>query len=434
MRSILGVWRFVAVMTVVLALPLAALAQSATPTASPETSEVGQLPPAWLEFGPGGQLIARVIAVETCPDIAIDSTASVMQPRALPTPEFPVISCEATIPFGATSASINGQVLPLPHGQIERIAVIGDTGCRINAWEKKYQACNDPAAWPFAQVAVSAAAWRPDLIVHVGDYLYRESPCPEGNSGCAGSPSGDTWATWNADFFSPASPLLGSAPWLFMRGNHETCDRNPQGWFRFLDPRAYSEICRTYTDPYLAVVNGITFAAIDSAEASDEKTSPEEDTEYKREFAQLNDMAPVGSWLVTHRPIWGILDLHSSDEQVENATFQEAIETSLEPTFAIVLSGHIHSAEMIEFDEASNRPPQIITGNSGTALDTVIPGTPIPGSIGDAEVEEAEAFSAFGFMTIEPEGTSWQATQRNATGAPLTICTLELPAFACEPA
>mgnify|MGYP000167914488 CR=1 FL=1 len=61
-------------------------------------------------------------------------------------------------------------------------------------------------------VAGAVAAWDPDLIVHVGDYLYRESPCPEGQSGCAGSPHGDNWATWNADFFAPASPLLGAAP------------------------------------------------------------------------------------------------------------------------------------------------------------------------------------------------------------------------------
>lgn len=434
MQTIRNLWRAVAIVAVVLALPLAVVAQSATPAASPTASDIGQLPPAWLEFGPGGQLLARVIAADTCPAITLDGSESVMQPRSLPTAEFPVLGCEATVPFGVTTASINGVALPLPQGKVERIAVIGDTGCRLNAWEKKFQDCNDPTAWPFAQVAASVAAWQPDLVVHVGDYLYRESPCPAEMSGCAGSPSGDTWVTWNADFFTPASPLLGSAPWLFMRGNHETCDRNPQGWFRFLEPRAYSEICRTYTEPYLAVVNGITFAVVDSAEASDEKTSPEEDAEYVREFNALDAMAPPGSWLVTHRPIWGILDLHSSDQQVENATFHEAIEASLEPTYALILSGHIHSAEMIDFAAASQRPPQIITGNSGTALDTIIPGTPIPGSLGDVEIEEAEAFSAFGFMTIEPDGASWQATQRDASGAPLTICTLDLPAFSCQSA
>ncbi len=103
------------------------------------------------------------------------------------------------------TASILNQDLPLPEGPIRRIAVIGDTGCRVNDWEKKYQACNDPEAWPFAQVAQAVADWDPDLIVHVGDYLYRESPCPEGMAGCQGNPHGDNWATWDADFFTPAA-------------------------------------------------------------------------------------------------------------------------------------------------------------------------------------------------------------------------------------
>ena len=47
---------------------------------------------------------------------------------------------------------------------IRRIAVIGDTGCRLNDWEKKYQACYDPDAWPFAQVAQAVADWDPDLV------------------------------------------------------------------------------------------------------------------------------------------------------------------------------------------------------------------------------------------------------------------------------
>lgn len=58
---------------------------------------------------------------------------------------------------------------------------------RLKAGANAYQACNDPDAYPFASVAAHAAAWRPDLIIYVGDYLYRENPCASGNPGCAGS-------------------------------------------------------------------------------------------------------------------------------------------------------------------------------------------------------------------------------------------------------
>ena len=90
------------------------------------------------------------------------------------------------------------------------------------------------ARWPFATIAAIIAGHRPDLVVHLGDYYYRESSCPDGEEGCAGSPFGDRWSSWNADFFAPARPLLRSAPWVFVRGNHEGCERGGKGWYRFL--------------------------------------------------------------------------------------------------------------------------------------------------------------------------------------------------------
>ncbi len=162
-----------------------ASSQLGTPVASPGPGESAtSLPPAWLEFGPGGRLIARVIVDGECPSLVVDEFDVYMTPRAPASERFPVVACEATVPFGTLTASTLNQDLPLPEGPIGRVAVIGDTGCRLNDWEKKYQACNDPEAWPFAQVAEAVAAWDPDLIVHVGDYLYRESPCPAEMTGC----------------------------------------------------------------------------------------------------------------------------------------------------------------------------------------------------------------------------------------------------------
>jgi len=134
-----------------------------------------------------------------------------MTRRAPASDTFSVLTCEAAVPFDTEKASILGQELPLPIGRIRGIAVLGDTGCRVHDWEKKYQACNDPAAWPFAEVAQAVADWDPDLIVHVGDYLYCESSCPYAMAGCQDNPHRDIWATWNADFFTPAASVLGAA-------------------------------------------------------------------------------------------------------------------------------------------------------------------------------------------------------------------------------
>ena len=407
-------------------------AQSATPIASPiSTQPSGPLPPAWLEFGPDGILIARVIVAGSCPNIVLDGFDVFMKPRSTPTDAFPFAACEATVPFGTESAMILDQHLALPDGQAERIAVIGDTGCRLNEWERKYQACNDLDAWPFAQVAESVAAWKPDLIVHVGDYLYRESACPANMSGCKGSPYGDNWVTWDADFFSPAGPLLGVAPWVFMRGNHETCDRNPEGWFAFLDPLQFQSSCQRFTEPYVAPALGFSLAVIDSAEAADTTVTAAEETAYAQQFDLLSEIAPPGSWLITHRPVWGILSGKSGEFEVENAAFEASTGGTLKGDYALVLSGHIHLAESIAFVEGSDRPPQLISGNAGTALDDIPTASPSAGQLGDPSVADAETLSAFGFLTFERDGSNWIAVQRDQRGEPLVGCVLELPEIRC---
>lgn len=422
----------------VAAPPSLTLAQETTPVGTPAAaSAAASLPPAWLQFGPDGVLSARVLVDGDCPPIVIDGHAVPMDHRAPPTKNLPVTACEATVPFGVDSATILGQELPLPNDPIRRIAVIGDTGCRLDDYEGRvqaYQACNDPAAWPFAQVARSVAAWQPDLIVHVGDYLYREAACPAGNNGCAGSPHGDNWETWQADFFAPAAPIFAAAPHLFMRGNHETCGRNPEGWFAYLDPWPYQAECQRFTEPYVSTMNGVTFAVVDSAEASDETVKPDEASQYARQFDVLAEMAPPGAWLVTHRPVWGILEGKEGEFQVENAVYEAATQGSLKADYGFVLSGHIHLAETLAFVSASGRPPQLIAGNAGTALDNIPTASPTAGQLGDPDIESAETLSSFGFMTLEPEGDIWLATQRDASGNPLRACTLDLPEVTCRPA
>src|SRR5207249_3297062 len=82
--------------------------------------------------------------------------------------------------------------------------VIGDSGCRMKRADDAWQSCNDPNGWPFLRIAAAAARLKPDLVLHVGDYHYRENACPARRPGCEGSPWGYGWDTWNADFFGPA--------------------------------------------------------------------------------------------------------------------------------------------------------------------------------------------------------------------------------------
>src|SRR5271165_3596287 len=122
----------------------------------PAQSEQAPLLARWIQMAPGGDAEARaVVPGDTCPAATIDGTNVAMQNRATPDDKFPMRLCTVTLPHGAQRVSILGSDLALPKSAPQRILVLGDTGCRIKG--ATIQACNDPAAWPFPQVAAAAA-------------------------------------------------------------------------------------------------------------------------------------------------------------------------------------------------------------------------------------------------------------------------------------
>ncbi len=415
-------------------LPGGAPAQSdATASPGAATPTVAPGPPAWLQLGPSGALLARAVTTDpACPEIALDGAAAPMPPRAQPdAPAFPVLVCEAPVPPGTATVAVAGRPLPLPPAQPRRIAVIGDTGCRLNAYDG-FQACNDPQQWPFARIAQRVAAWQPDLVIHVGDYLYREQACPAGNAGCAGSPFGDTWAAWDADFFAPAAPLLAAAPWLFLRGNHETCDRAGDGWFRLLDPAPLPTACPEFTDPYAVPLGPLQLLVVDSASAGDETSPPAETAAYRAQFAEIARLARENAWLVTHKPVWGVIEDHSGAQiEVRDESFEAATRDALPAGVELVLSGHIHLAEVLLFDPASGRPPQLVVGNGGTALDRNVTAELTGRALDDAALSSGETLEQFGFLTLEAADDAWLATVRDTAGHPLETCTLKGRAATC---
>jgi hypothetical protein len=296
----------------------------------------------------------------------------------------------------------------------------------------EFQACSDPAQWPFRPVSEQAAAWRPDLVVHVGDYHYRESPCPAGHQGCAGSPVGDNWAAWQADFFAPAAALLGAAPWIVVRGNHESCDRAGRGYFRLIDPRPLAPACADMTDPYAVKAGGLDLVVFDSSAASDDRPRAGAVDAYRRQFASL---APQrAAWLVTHRPLWAVET--STDPRGRplpagiNATLQQASGNAL-PSVALVLAGHIHIFEALDF--ADRRPPQLVLGTGGSSLSLPVT-APLAGyAIAGTSVGHGRVLHEFGFTTLEPGGEGWALTFRSVDGAPRVTCRLRAAQLDCTP-
>src|SRR6516225_8754599 len=85
------------------------------------------------------------------------------------------------------------------------------------------------------------------------------------------------WKVWNNDFFKPSAPLLATAPWIMVRGNHETCARAGEGWFRFLDHAAPENECAEISKSFVIALGGLGFVVMDSGKIANENGSDDDD-------------------------------------------------------------------------------------------------------------------------------------------------------------
>jgi len=360
----------------------------------------------WVELAADGTLSVRSVAASgtACPTIEADGRAVAAQPRGVANDAFPVEVCEATAPAATRRITIEKSPLPAPPERIDRIIVIGDSGCRVQ--RGAVQDCGDPLAWPFAAIAKGAAAKRPDLVIHVGDYYYRERACPAGRVGCAGSPYGDTWATWRAELFEPAAPLLAAAPWVVVRGNHEVCRRGGQGWVRLLDPHPLAA-CADRSEPYLLSIGGLNLLLFDGSDADDFRAPADKVAAYRAQLVPLLAKAPPHTWFVTHRPVWAMAQAELVGLSL-NATEQAALRGRVPPALDLALSGHLH--DFISYDFGPERPSQLVVGTGG---DTLLPlgRAAIEGSeIDGMKVRRGVAVERFGYLLLERTSTGWDGT------------------------
>jgi Calcineurin-like phosphoesterase len=408
----------------------------------PATAGAQRLEAAYVVLGPQGALARAIVAEATrCPQISIDGSEQAMNVRALPDATFPVLVCELPLTRSIKSARITGSgsvELPVLKPALTSIAVFGDTGCRLKAAGQsagadpdddrgRFQDCNIPARWPFSQLAASVAAAKPDLVIHVGDYLYRESACPPRDAGCARSPHGDDWPTWKADFFAPAAPALRIAPWIVVRGNHEICSRAGAGYFRLLDPTPAPAPppCVDLVPHFTVTVAGRSFIILDSSNAAD--SCPCDSGPYAAQFA---DMRPApDSWFLTHRPVWGF----RPHGRTINATLQQALASfngKLPDGITLALAGHIHVAEVLSF--ADKRSPQFVLGTGGTLLAGKIKRNLSGEAIAGTTISYGRSEHRFGFAMFKLRPQASRATFHDPAGKRLFACRLGAGEVACD--
>jgi hypothetical protein len=430
---------------------------------------------AYVVLGENGVPVARVLTRDAhCPLIKFDSHEVRMAVRAAPetvplrptlsAPEdskpsaFPLLTCEKLVPPNTKSIKIGSLALPLPAAEFKRIVVIGDTGCRLKKSDKAYQACNDSKLYPFAQVAAAAANWKPDLVVHVGDIHYRENECPADHPGCADSPWGYGWDAWQADFFEPGATLLKVAPWVMVRGNHESCARAGQGWWRMMDPRplvtgrdcndATNDVMGDFSDPYAIPLGGDAQLIVLDTSKTTNGVIAEGDVrqaKYRDMYDKLDKLSHQSSYNIAtnHHPILGFAAKKDKQGVVSLLPGNQGIQSVfgainpliMPPRVNALLSGHVHLWEEVSF--SSPHPTQFVAGFSGTMEDLVPLPAELPTGASPAPGAVVEHFSSwvngFGFMTMERKGsTQWEVKVWDTTGKQVNECSVEGRHSVCE--
>jgi hypothetical protein len=419
---------------ILFALALAALCASPPIRAQP-AARPPQVEAAWTELTGAGAEVRAAVAGSSCPQAIIDGLSYSLEQRAAAGPHFPMV-CSLGLPPHASAVSVEGRVLPLPR-PVRRIVILGDTGCRV--LKLAVQDCNDARAWPFAAVARLAAAQKPDLVIHVGDYYYRETPCPLGLPACAGSPSGDRWDTWTAEFFDPASPLLAAAPWVFARGNHELCIRGGEGWYTLLDAGPAPKGCPAVSAPFVVRTGGLNLFVIDSSGADDRTRLPDQVAAMAGQLDRLGaDLESGQGWIITHRPIWGLAPVlrlgPAAPLQVGlNFTEQEAVRGRTLAGVQMVVSGHVHHFQAISFGPP--RPAQLIVGTGGDVGEAA----DLPRIYrGQRDMDGLDAqtfsFSRFGYYLMERDGEDWTGAFHDQDDRVRAACRLHGRVLDCRPA
>jgi hypothetical protein len=360
---------------------------------------------AWTEVGvdptTGAQVqsVRAIINSGECSKLQLvwkDQAAPIpMTPRAEATSAFTDIVCEANLPIGVTDAKVDGLAVGSRPTVIRSMAVLGDTGCKP-AGQTKKSTCD---LWPFAEIALRIADKPPDLVLHVGDILYRNGK----------DASGVTSANLMADFFTPAAPLLRVAPLVMVRGNHEDCDPTQDwiGWFRYFAFGSMPTECTEFTPPFVVSLDPARQLVVMDTSAAKPKPNERLVGEYAKELVTVNTLAdhPGMTFLVSHVPFWEIKK--GQPDEGGAATLEAALNRQgLSGHVMIILSGDLHQFEYLSF--RGDRPPQLILGDGGTEMSNARAGSfeglcvPQSKKCDDAEkASEGLAADVFGYAIFD---------------------------------
>lgn len=324
-----------------------------------------------------------------------------------------------------------------PHVKTLKMAIIGDTGCRLKEYKDQgeYQNCHDPDLWPMAKISEVIAKDNYDFLVHVGDYYYREKCTNKLFCDKYTDTTGPTWQSWWADFYKPATPLFKKTPILFVRGNHEDCSRGFQGWAALsFKEKEFSQGCEAYEGFQILEWDDLIFINFDNSDFEDKKAlKPLQEKMWLERLTELKEALSkraVGKevWFLTHKPLFAYLPPDKGDGKITPITsqFKDLVKKSgLESFIDVAVSGHIHSQQVTYFAEGR---PQIISGNAGSKLDAM-----------ESAVKRPDFYTMtvthkdFGYALVERLGfKKWKWLFKNVKGETSLTCDFANKKFTCK--
>lgn len=317
-----------------------------------------------------------------------------------------------------------------------KMAIIGDTGCRLK--ESKgtgtYQNCNLTGEWPFADIVQSLVKESYDFVVHTGDYHYREQ-CSDKKL-CPGYAKsvGYGWNAWWDDFYGPSQALFKKSPLLFVRGNHEDCNRAYSGWGPLsVFNKKFADICEEI-EPYQWIEMGdLVLINFDDSGFDDRKPSLEgQRLQWLREMQNISERisqlkTKKEIWFVSHKPVLAFYPEEKTNEPVAIDEYLKTLmsESGLIKKIDYFLSGHIHSQQLVISEKDML---QIIVGHSGSALN------PFVRKIrSDKLISNTDTNKSFGYALFERKGfKDWKFTFKNVKGKTDLICTVKAKKVNCK--
>ena len=321
-----------------------------------------------------------------------------------------------------------------------KIVVLGDTGCRLKANKEgggDFQNCEDPKAWPFADVMKQVGREKADLIIHLGDYHYRET-CPKGHP-CekVSKAIGYGWEPWLKDFFEPIEKDKSKAPWILARGNHEDCKRAYQGYFHLLGNEELTGDCKTYEEPEVIALKDLLIINLDTSGVPEPvDPSPENEKLWADRLKAIEEKVDQSGikdvWLITHKPFNGLVKMGTTVAPV-NANLKKYLESSsLKTKVKAIFAGHIHLSQVIK---PQTGPLQFVIGNGGTQLDDfgdVVAKAHLP-EIGMVSVQTGSPGFGYATMTREKKSKNWKVEFKDESGQVTSSCRFEIEARVCRP-